>query len=305
MKNIIVSGATSFIGVQLIQQLLDGHYHVLALVRPNSVHMKRLMVHPNLKILELDIVQIKELSKHITQPYDTFYHLAWEGARSPENNNADLQHQNYLNSINAILTAKQCGCSCFIGIGSQAEYGLVKGYVDETHPTQPYTEYGKAKLRVYQEGQVLSQSLGLRWIWARIFSGYGPYDHPAALINFCLTKMLKNEDIPLSQCSQYWDFMHVEDIGRILKLLGESKSCMGVYNIANGDARPLKDFIDEMQVITNSTSNLQFGMVPYGPLGPVSLRPITLRIQTECGFKPKIDFETGIHRLIKAIKEQV
>jgi len=60
-----------------------------------------------------------------------------------------------------------------------------------------------------------------------------------------------------------------------------------------------------MQVITNSTSNLQFGMVPYGPLGPVSLRPITLRIQTECGFKPKIDFETGIHRLIKAIKEQV
>ena len=60
----------------------------------------------------------------------------------------------------------------------------------ETPPVNPVTPYGICKLAAgtVRPGISVSQ-LGLRTIWARIFSVYGKYDKPTSMISQTLKKM--------------------------------------------------------------------------------------------------------------------
>ena len=61
MKKAIVTGATGFIGGHLVKELLDNHYEVFAVVRPNSSKLYRLQQSDKLHIVELDLKNISDL----------------------------------------------------------------------------------------------------------------------------------------------------------------------------------------------------------------------------------------------------
>ena len=61
MKSVIVTGATSFIGVHLIKELLKQNYKVYAVVRPNSKNIERLPRHDNLVVLEVELSDTKDI----------------------------------------------------------------------------------------------------------------------------------------------------------------------------------------------------------------------------------------------------
>ncbi len=244
MKRAIVTGATSFIGISLIKQLIKNEYDVLAVVRPHSKNLHRLSKYKTIQVIELNIDDINMLPTIAKEKYDIFFHLAWEGTRAPYRDNEKLQIKNYFSAINAIHVANQLNCNIFIGSGSQAEYGQFCGEIDESYRTIPITEYGKAKLKTYHECQHLAENLGMQFVWARIFSVYGEYDYTSSLIMTCIEKMLKNEDVPLSQCIQSWDYIYVDDVAEALLKLGEFYCSSGVYNIASGLSKPLKEFVD-------------------------------------------------------------
>ena len=72
----------------------------------------------------------------------------------------------------------------------------------------------------------------------------------------------------------------------------------GAYNFGSGDIRPLKEFVMEMYKITNSKSQLLFGAIPYPQTGMVNVCPDISKLQTQTGWKAKIDFLQGIHKII-------
>ena len=124
MKHAVVTGATGFIAVHLIDKLINDGYHVDAIVRPASIHLDRLTKHERLNLIELDMKEILRLEEMLEGDVDEFYHLAWEGARFPQNENPIIQDTNFLASIDALRLAIRLGCKSFVATGSQAEYGL-------------------------------------------------------------------------------------------------------------------------------------------------------------------------------------
>lgn len=68
MKNILVTGATSFIGQYLIAELLnDSNNIIYALVRPNSKHKNNLIKFKNVNIIEIDMKNIAILPQKINK----------------------------------------------------------------------------------------------------------------------------------------------------------------------------------------------------------------------------------------------
>ena len=55
----------------------------------------------------------------------------------------------------------------------------------------PVSEYGKDKLEVCRRAGEEAKALGIDYIHARIFSVYGPGDHPWSLVSTCLNTFLK------------------------------------------------------------------------------------------------------------------
>ena len=298
MKKIIITGATGFIGVHLIKNWLEQDVEIYAVIRPHSKNAARIPRNSKVHVIELSMKEINKLS-NIIDSADCFYHLAWEGARAPFRDDVNMQKNNYECALQAYETAKKMGCSFFLGSGSQAEYGLTNGLVDENYPCNPTTEYGKQKLNASRELLKRANNDGIKLIWTRIFSIYGPYDYPGTLIMTCIEKMKSNEPVELTQCTQLWDYLYVEDAARAMMLFAEKECESGVYIIASGEYRPLREYVEEIKRILGSSSILSFGAVPYGAQGPVNLTPNPEKTKKVLNWEVKHPFSENIDKMTK------
>lgn len=304
MRIFAVTGATSFIGIHLIENLLENGCFVYAIIRPKSTKLNRLTLHDNLKIIELEMDAYDKLDSYINEKIDGIFHLAWEGARIPYRDDKILQLKNYESSICIMKSAIRLGVQIFIGSGSQAEYGKCIGKISEDYVTDPTTEYGKYKLKTYRTLSALSKENNIKFKWTRIFSVYGRYDYEGTLVMSALKKLSRNEDMQLTECKQSWDFIHVEDAARAMYMLGINHCDDGVYNIASGEVRQLKDFVMDMKKIVNSCSKLEFGAISYGPEGMVSFEPSISKLKKNLDWECKVNFEEGIFNLFQILKQE-
>ena len=300
MKKIVITGATGFIGIHLIEQWLEKDSEIYAVIRPHSKNANRIPKNDHIHVIELPMEEYDQLPMVINSA-DYFYHLAWEGARAPFRDDAAMQKNNYDCALQAYEVAKKLGCTFFLGSGSQAEYGSTTGIVDEGYPCNPTTEYGKQKMNASKELLKRAESDGVKLIWTRIFSIYGPYDFKDTLVMLSIDKMLRDEPIEMTEATQLWDYLYVSDATAAMVLLAEKDCDNGVYNIASGDYKPLRSFVEEIKRIINSKSELRFGVVPFGPHGPVNLTPDSSKIKA-LGWRPAVDFDEGIKAVISERK---
>lgn len=273
MKNILVTGATSFIGQYLIMELLNDTNNIIyALVRPNSKHKNNLIKFKNVKIIEIDMGNIELLSQKINK-IDICFHLAWDGTRGENRYDEKLQQLNYINAIALYDVLVKLECKVFIGIGSQAEYGFKDGIITEETETKPNTAYGKYKLLVCNKIMQSSLQDNIRFIWGRVFSIYGKGDNDNTLLMTSIKKMKNNEVINMTLGTQYWNYLYVGDLAKILVILVNNMEAHGIYNLASDDTRMLKFYIEEIKNILKSKSIINFGAVPYRQEGVVNIRP--------------------------------
>lgn len=299
MKNIVITGATSFIAKHLIEELSKEECNIYAIVRENSSKKDAIIKKSNIRIIELNMGEISKLPNYISEPCDVFYHFAWNGTRGFDRNDKKMQNQNIEDSFEALETAKKLGCTVFFTAGSQAEYGIHSVKVNEETDCKPDTEYGKAKLEFYKRAQKYCLENNIKLIEPRFFSIYGPYDYEKTLIISTIKKMINNEDVNLSKCTQLWNFLNVKDAVKALIKLIDAPS--GVYNLGSNDTRVLKDYIYEIKNITNSKSKLLFDTVG-NEVKVVDVNPDISKIINTIDWEPNYTFERGIKEIIEVNK---
>lgn len=271
----VITGASGFLGVDICKELLYQGHQINAVCRKESKGLDNLPKDERLSIVWADLNHLNDIPSQVDNA-DVFIHLAWQGTICGGRFNPELQAENIQNAFTAMRVAKLIGCKLFVDAGSQAEYGTVMDTITEETPCNPFSDYGKAKLQVWKEGKVLCQELGLKYIHLRIFSVYGENDHHYTLVMSLIQKMLRNEPMDLSPCTQNWNYIYSEDAARIVAgLCNHAISVQNfvaeVYNIASEDTRLLKDFVERMKVLTHSTSTLNYGAIT--PANFVSLQP--------------------------------
>lgn len=294
----VVTGASGFLGVHLVEELLKSGWEVTAVIRHDSPNRSRLNNKNGLTVLELDISEISQLTQMTEGTYDAFFHLAWEGIRGSARNDRQLQQRNLINSKAAADTAKKLRCSTFVTSGSQAECGITSGAITEESLLQPVCEYGKAKAEFLSFASDFCAENGIRLIWARIFSLYGRYDYSGSLISRTIALMSENKPIEMSEGTQIWNYMNVCDAAMAINAV-VSSDFSGIINIADIDSRPLKEYIIEIKSIADSQSELLFGKIPSPAGGTVNLLPDTSLMKRY--FTPKINFADGVGALLKGI----
>ena len=300
---IIVTGATSFIGTAVIGQLLNRGHEVVAVIRPSSKNRTNLKAAKLLTILDLDIQDVDRLPELLDRA-DVFLHLAWDGIGSTGRQDEGIQQQNIMHSLKAVAAAAAVGCRRFLFSGSQAEYGIGHPILAEDTACRPVSAYGKAKLEFGNQAKALCKSLKMSYIHTRIFSVYGPGDHPWSLVSSCLSAWQHEERIQLGECTQAWNYLYIDDAARALMVLMQ-EGMSGIYNIAGEDTRPLRAYIEEMYHICGSKGSYEYGVREPNAEGPVSLIPSTVKIRQETGWKPQITFAEGIYETLQGMQRGI
>ena len=301
MKKVIITGATGMIGIALIEYLLEKNVEITAIIRENSNRKNNIPVNQNLKIVECSLNSLKELELDSCD-YDTFFHLAWEGTFGESRNNQSKQNMNIEFTNDAVRLAKRSGCETFIGAGSQAEFGRVKGKIDKNTIPHPETEYGKAKLQAGIYSRELANELGIKHIWTRFFSVYGPYDGEKTMVMTSIRKMLVGQSPEYTLGEQNWDYLYCKDAAKAMYLLATRGSENKTYCIASGKTRKLYEYIEIIKNNINSNIILKLGAKQYAENQVMNLSVDISELVNDVDFIPEFDFETGIKNTINWYK---
>lgn len=287
--NILITGATGFIGSALCREMLDGGHSVTAVIRPNSP--KRDKLPREVSVIELGLDKIIGL----TGSYDICYNLAWNGSSGDARNDFETQMSNIKYTADMIRTAKRLGCRRFIGAGSQAEYGVVKGVCDENTAPNPFMMYGAAKLSSYYMGKLAAAQEDISFVWPRIYSVYGAGENEGTLMSYLVSCLKNSITAELSPCENMWDFMYITDCTKALRMLGEAEKADGIYNVSAGKPRLLKEFVNEARDVINPGAEIRFGVKAADPKRTFWLEPNVDRLR-KLGFECEVEFKDGIRR---------
>ena len=138
-----ITGASSFIGVELCRYLIDNGHQVIAMSRKENEHLNDIANNGRLLVLYADMQNLTEKAKDVKA--DIFIHLAWIGALLGQRDNQELQEGNIRFSLNCVELSKRMGCQLYVDAGSQAEYGVCKEVIDENEAYKKKLSYKFAK----------------------------------------------------------------------------------------------------------------------------------------------------------------
>lgn len=301
---IVITGATGAVGTALIAEGIRQNVEMLVICRKASKRRQQIPDHPLVKVLELNMEEYETYQPPEGEmPYDVFYHFAWGGTTGDGRNDCEIQEKNIRYALDAAALAKRFGCSAFVGAGSQAEYGRVEGNLNSQTPAFPENGYGMAKLCAGQMTRLYCRQAGMRHVWTRILSIYGPGDGAGSMVMSAIHRLLAGETPAFTKGEQQWDYLYSGDAAKALLLLGEKGHDGGVYCLGSGKARPLADYIGMLRDAIDPRLSVALGAVPYAPGQVMYLCADIAKLKEDTGFAPEVSFEEGIKKTIMWVKE--
>lgn len=305
MKSAIVTGATGFLGRWLVRGLLKSDISVTAVIRPGSANCGLLPEDRRLETVECAMDDYKKLPEQISRREDcVWYHLAWAGVSGASRSSLTVQLANIRASRDAVEAAAAMECGLFIGLGTiMEEESALASAADGSRPGPGYL-YGEAK----HFARLLTKSdaarLGIPHIWAALTNAYGEYEWSPRFIRSTLQKIIRREPLEFTAGTQIYDFIHVEDAAKALRMIAEKGRPYHRYLIGSGQAAPLRQFIETIGRTLAPEQTLHFGDVHYtGVQLPESLFSIE-NLRRDTGFQPEIAFEEGLRRTMDWMKKE-
>lgn len=301
----VITGPTGSIGANLIIRLLEKpENEIWAICNPSSTRVNLLPKDDRLHIIYCDIHSLNTCIDLLSPKLDTFIHLGWCGTGSARRN-TEIQLENINCYRQAINVAKALGCSTFVGAGSQAEYGQKSVPITEDMCCNPETAYGVTKLGVNHISALLCREAGIRFIWPRYFSIYGPYENFSSLTSSTIIKYLNKETPDFTEGIQMWDYAYAGDAALAVIALIENTSCSGIYNISSGRRRPLRDYITEIAKLCGAECVGNFGSIPYTSDSVMYLCGDISKLKKDTGCMMDTPFDIGIAHMIDWIKSVI
>lgn len=261
--NILLTGATGYIGSHIAQSLVLSGHKLYATCREKSVYDKCTRFVNHVLWLNQDKEDWKKGLENIE--IDLLIHSAWDGISAENRNNWNVQLTNFQFSKAIIDFSLQLKVKRIVCLGSQAEYGEFNYKVTENEIPYPLDAYGAVKLMTLFYLRSLAINRNIEWYWLRVFSIIGENENESWLLPQVISKLLKGDSINLTEGKQCYDYLYIEDfILRINKVINNPINNSGVYNICSGRAVEIKQLLmliaDKLNV---PDSLMKFGVIPY------------------------------------------
>ena len=292
MKNVIITGADGFVGSYTVQCFLENEINVLAIDIPKQPH--RLQKHDRLQYVSCDISNLDAIRKLIKKDtYDTIVHFAWAGSAGAERVNYELQMQNALNTVELLKLSKELGINRFVCAGSIMELEVEAAVHSQgSKPGMAYI-YGVGKHLAHSLCKMVAADIGIELLWPMITNAYGVGELSPRFVNTTIRKIINNEPLQFTAATQNYDFVYVTDVAKAFYLIAKNGKPFCEYIIGSGTARPLKEFILEMQQALAPKARPIFGDIPFtGTNMPLTTFDIS-NITNDTGYSTSVSFVQG------------
>lgn len=299
---VVVLGAAGFIGRWVARRLAPARARIWLVVRDRE-SAGPLLAEAGAAgdIIPVDLRRDAELERLVREARPAVvFNLAGYGVDRGERD-ADLATR--LNQdlprrlAECLLTARDPGWTgpALVHAGSALEYGEAEGDLSEDTVPRPTTVYGATKLGGTRAIEAAA-GRGLKAVTARIFTAYGPGEHPGRLLPTLLSAAGTSERIPLSDGTQQRDFTFVGDVADgFLRLGAHHGPVPATLNLATGVLTSVRRFVEiAAEVLGIEPGRLGFGDLPRR-MEEMGHRAVNLaRLRNTLGWQPNTAPREGI-----------
>lgn len=269
MAKILVTGATGFIGNQVIPLLLAKGHNVIATAR-SEMKARDQNWFSSVKFLALDFSELNSEINYFQYfgfP-DKLLHLAWEGL---PNYLEDFhieenlpRHKLFLQNllINGLKDITVTG-TCY-------EYGLQEGCLSETMNADPVTSYGIAKNELKKCLFTLGQENKINVKWLRLFYMFGKGQAANSLYTHMENAVEEKAlEFKMSGGEQVRDFLPLSKMAKMIAAATVQNDINGIINCCSGVPVKVSDFVEDFFRQKNYSIKLQKGFYPYVSYEPM------------------------------------
>ncbi len=302
----LVTGATGFIGRNLVRRLLASGVRTTCLVRGGD-RARRLGSSPHLALIDVSAPESRGLRAAIREASpEVVFHLASYGVDPTHKDEAQLAAGNAGLTGALVEAVADSPPRRFLFTGSCSEYARAEGpaLIQESHAIAPASPYGAAKAAAEREGTARARELGVPFVTLRLFGVYGPGEADYRIVPYLVERLRRGESPSLTEGRQVRDMMHVDDTVAALLLAAASPriEALSAYNVCTGKPVTIRAFAEEVaRAIGKPGADLGLGKRPYREHEPMWLVGDPSRFAEAAGFRPALDVAEGVRRAVAAM----
>lgn len=281
--NIVITGATGYVGKNLISALISQTDHNLFAITRNIADLpKEVVIINDDSNLEENIVSARP---------DIVIHLAsYLTSRSEIDDIEKLISSNIIFGTKLLNALKNVQLKCFINVGSFSEFHFNDGVLN---PTYLYSATKSAFRPILQYYSEVNKFKVLNVI---PFSIYGGVDSQKKIMDILFDALDSKEPVKMSEGLQSLDFIHINDVVDFFVHLSNNFELVDSEELylGTGKAYSLREIASKIELISNKKINADWGAYPprsrdtnhaCAPIG---------KLKEKLNWQPKITIEDGL-----------
>jgi nucleoside-diphosphate-sugar epimerase len=304
-SNVLVTGASGFIGVHLVARLLSEGSRVTVLVRSSSALPGEW--HDRVNVVACNDFSESGLRRLLRAPVDTVFHLAAYGVRP------NLRDVDEMIAINVGLPAalvRLCAewRAQMVMAGTFSEYRSPssRDLLTEDSPLEQGKLYGSSKAAGGLMASAIASSGGTGFRLLRLFKVYGAGEASHRLLPALVNGLAKRERVAISAGTQILDFVYIDEtIEAMLRADAHCREKGGIatWNVATGRAHSVREFAECVAAAMNADpSLLGFGTIGMRKDDEPWLVGSPDLLRSELGWQPSIRLDDGVRAAVARLR---
>ncbi len=313
---ILVTGAAGYVGSYLINKLLEDErfadYEIVGVdnfLVGKKENYELIKKNGRVKLLQGDICD-REFVDDLLKDTEIVYHLAAISGVVQCNRNPMLALKiNVEGTLNLLENSAKRDVEYFVFPSSSAVYGnLSEDMAKEDMPTKPLNNYGAMKVSCEALCLGYYNSYGLGTVILRFTNIYGVGTYPkwrTVVSNFIL-RALKGEPLIIHGTGeQRRDFVHIDDVIEIYKLVITPKAKGEIFNAGSGYTASVKELAEIIKEISSKKGKEV--KITFEKARESKERTFGYDIGKlkSLGFKPKYDIRKGMEKTFGDIQNLI
>ena len=236
------------------------------------------------------------------------FHLACRGVRHSLGNPQENHEVNASGTLVLLEAARRAGVQRFVHVSSSEVYGTAQyAPIDESHPTQPETVYGAAKLAGDCYARAYYRSYGFHSVVVRPFNNFGPRSHyegdcGEVIPRFVVWALNRQPPVIFGDGLQTRDFIYVEETAYWLRRAAECDDLVGrTVNIGSGEETSVRELAELVYDIVGNGR-----LAPdFQPPRPGDVRRLLADVQLArsiLGLETRVKLRDGVGKLVEHLR---
>jgi|TARA_B110000238_G_C16058982_1_gene409541 nucleoside-diphosphate-sugar epimerase len=281
--NILLTGATGFVGSNILAQLIFCCHNITIVKRINSDTSRINQFKNKISIIN-DINDIKDSVK-----FDCVIHAATSYEKN-EYGGSEILLANINLPVNLLDFVMRSNCKKFINLST-----FIAQYQSD-----PPNKYALTKRHFEEWGAYYANYYSLSFINLVLHQVYGVGDSTNKFIPWLL-KQIKSDvhSVDLTKGYQERDFINVKDVATAVSLIVDQDADKNYenYEICTGKVTTIRKFAETIKVLANSNTKLNFGSKDYRENEIMTLNPSSSKLK-KLGWDTSMSLEHGIKQML-------